>query len=118
MKTISREINPYVDPVSREDLKVGKAYFEARFTSHNSFALPIFNTFVLIDITNEEDLTYYTFIQKGLEYTHEHEVEITLTYGALQCFYNFEEALDILLHFSLVKDSVGFKDSSILNYKD
>lgn len=102
-----REVKPYAEPVSPEQLSVGSIYFGAYFLDEECF-VPVLESRVFIGCDLEPGDTGKLYFQdyasyrKGVRYDDaSHEDDVVFQTGVEKRIFEYEKALDILLGCSL-----------------
>jgi hypothetical protein len=101
-----RELNPYAEPVSPDELKQGEVYFAVSFVD-DSMLIPILipTVFVGKDLDPEQPGLYFQDIDSygsGVRFgTTGTETEATFDIGAEKHTFEYEKALDVLMQCAL-----------------
>ncbi|HTD88533.1 MAG TPA: hypothetical protein VK850_18310 [Candidatus Binatia bacterium] len=110
MRFAERELKPYSEPATPDQLKVGETYFGVQFLDEDGF-VPVLEPKVFIGHNlkpEDEDELYfqdYASYQTGIRYdTASAEDESVFETGAEKHVFEYERALDVLLRCSLRRE--------------
>jgi len=108
----SRELKPYAEPVLATDLEVGSVYFLLTFAD-DDMHIPILQTLVFVGRTSDgivrfQDVeTYRAGVRFDNVRDEDHAVFFECSGDQLNCIFEFEQALDLLLGCSLRRRNVS-----------
>jgi hypothetical protein len=114
-----RELKPYAEPISADDLRLGEVYFGIVF-SDDRMIVPRLTPLVFVGIDledhgSERHLYYFQDVEShALGESIEDEEAVIVSAGAdnLSSFFEFSKALDVLLSCSLRRDKIKSQTSS------